>query len=231
MRYPALISSIAVALAALLASPGGAAAQGLTVLVNGEPITPSEIATETRWQNLRYNFSKRMKAVLTGDAVKRKFRRRLSAANPRSVAEAQEAAGRIKQELLEEARMQVLSEGGGKAVTEALIERKLKLQAAKKLGIEIDDREVEQDMARRMAARGGAGGARLDVNAYYSQLEALGIGPEAIQEAVRAELAWRAVVCRTYGKGPGWEVYGAHGAFSQFYLRRLRKTAVIEYRG
>jgi parvulin-like peptidyl-prolyl isomerase len=230
MRYSALIGLIALAFPAFLATPGSAAAQSPTVLVNGEPITPSDIAAETRWQNLHRNFSQRMKAVLASDAVKQKFRQMLTAANPHNDAEAQEAAGRIKKELIEEVRTQVLSEGGGTAVTDALIERKLKLQAASRLGIEIADAEVEQYMARRLTV-GGDSVAKQDAIAYYSHLEAAGISRKSIQEAFRAELAWRAVVCRTYGKGPGWEVYGAYESFSRFYLKRLRKEATVDYRG
>ena len=230
MRYSALISSIALVFPALLATPGSAAAQSPTVLVNGEPITPSDIATETRWQNLHYNFSKRMNAVLGSDAVRQRFRRMLDAAQPHSQAEAQEAAGRIKKELIEDVRTQILSEGGGKAVTEALIERRLKLQAASRLGIEIADRDTEQYMARKLTVGGGSV-AKSDANAYYSHLEAVGIGRKSIQESVRAELAWREVIRRTYGQGPGWEVYGAYESFSRFYLERLRKEAIVDYRG
>ena len=73
-------------------------------------------------------------------------------ANPHSQAEAEQAAERIKKQLLEDAKSRVLSEGGGtsrKAAIDALIEDKLKLQAAKKLDIKITDTEVEQVLIQR----------------------------------------------------------------------------------
>jgi peptidyl-prolyl cis-trans isomerase SurA len=100
-------------------------------------------------------FGDRMKAMLTGDAIKDRFRQMMIAANPRSQAEAEQAAERIKKQLLEDAKSRVLSEGGGtsrKAVIDTLIEDKLKLQAAKKLDIKITDKEVEETLAQRVGA-------------------------------------------------------------------------------
>ena len=56
-------------------------------------------------------FGDRMKAMLTGDAIKDRFRQMMIAANPRSQAEAEQAAERIKKQLLEDAKSRVLSEG------------------------------------------------------------------------------------------------------------------------
>ena len=140
---------------ALFAHPREANAQNIVVLVNDEPITSGDIAQRMRWNARTNGFGDRMKAILTGDQIKERFRQKMIAANPHSQAEAQELAEKIKKELLEEAKNRVLSEGGGmnrKAVVDALIEDKLKLQAAKKLDIKISDKEVEEVLAQRVGA-------------------------------------------------------------------------------
>jgi peptidyl-prolyl cis-trans isomerase SurA len=193
---------VTLAFAAFLAVPGSATAQDEVIVVNGQPITSYDVEQRMRWQNRASNFGERMKALLTGDGGKEKFRQMMTAAQPRSQAEAKEAAEHIKKEMIEDAKRQVLSEGGAtrKAVIEALIDDKLKLQAAKRLGIEISDEEVEGHSVKR-AARTDGEGAEPDLNAFYARFEADGISRKTIQEIFRAQLAWLAVVRRKYGPG------------------------------
>ena len=137
---------------ALLTGVQQANAQNIAVLVNDEPITSGDVAQRIRWNARTNGFGDRMKAILTGDFIKERFRQMMVQANPHSQAEAEQAAERIKKQLLEDAKSRVLSEGGGtsrKAAIDALIEDKLKLQAAKKLDIKITDTEVEQVLIQR----------------------------------------------------------------------------------
>ena len=153
-RLISLAAAAAIFLA-LFAHPREANAQNIVVLVNDEPITSGDIAQRMRWNARTNGFGDRMKAILTGDQIKERFRQKMIAANPHSQAEAQELAEKIKKELLEEAKNRILSEGGGmnrKAVVDSLIEDKLKLQAAKKLDIKISDSEVEDVLAQRVGA-------------------------------------------------------------------------------
>jgi peptidyl-prolyl cis-trans isomerase SurA len=171
------------------------------VLVNDEPITSFDIAQRQRWIARTSNFGEHMKALLTGDTVNQKFRQMMMAAQPRSQQEAQAAAERIKKQLIEDAKRQVLSSGAGssrQAVIDALIEDKLKLQAAKKLEVKITDKEVEDNLN----ARAGANlppGQKPDLNAFYQQFEVDGINRRTIQEIIRAQLAWRDVIRKKYG--------------------------------
>jgi peptidyl-prolyl cis-trans isomerase SurA len=202
-------------------------------LVNGEPITTCDVAQRKLWENRTKNFGERMKALLTGDKVKEKFRQKMYAAHPRSQAEAKEAAERIKKELIEEAKKQVLSEGGAtqRAVIEALIDDKLKLQAGKRLGIEISDREVERNLVERAArANAGAYGGKPDLNAFYAKFEADGISRKTVQEVIRAPLAWLAVIRRTCRLRRVEKIYAEDIIFPCFNLEELRRKAVIEYR-
>jgi peptidyl-prolyl cis-trans isomerase SurA len=234
MQFPALryVYWAALAFAAFLAVPGSELAQNEVIVVNGEPITSYDVAQRTLWQNRTTNFGERMKALLTGDEVKAKFRQMMLAAQPSSQAEAKQAAERIKKELIEDAKRQVLSEGGAtrKAITEALIDDKLKLQAARRLGIEITEEEVEGNLAERAArANASPDGSKPDLNAFYEQFEADGIGRKTIQEIIRAQLAWRAVIRRTYGPAKGPETEGGYEGYARSELEKLRQDGIINY--
>jgi peptidyl-prolyl cis-trans isomerase SurA len=206
MRIATLHNLIAFTLGSLILtdalSPRPAAAQNIVVLVNDEPITSFDIAQRQRWMvRTGGSFGEQMKALLTGEAINQKFRQMMMAAQPHSQAEAQQAAERIKKQLIEDAKRHVLSGGAGssrQAAIDALIEDKLKLQAAKKLEVKITDKEVEESLAAR-AAGGAPAGQKPDLNAFYQQFEADGINRKTIQEIIRAQLAWRDVIRKKYG--------------------------------
>jgi len=231
MRLRSLIYWITLSLAAFVAVPGSALAQEIAIRVNGELITSHDIVQRTLFQNLPSlqnrisDFYERLNALLAGDKVKEKFRQKMSAAQPRTPKEAQRVAERINKELIEDATMQILSERGAtrKTVIDALIDDKLKLQAAKRLGIEITDEEVVKDIIVDRLADG----EEPDVNAYYAPRLAYGIGRKTIQEIIRAELAWRAVMNRTYGPPKVLERNSTYERFSRGYLEKLRQNAII----
>jgi len=207
-------------------------AQDIAVLVNGEPISAYDIAQGTLWQNRTNNFGERMMAFLTGDESRQKCSLTTTSARPHSQAEAQQIAERIKKELIACAKRHVLFEGGAtrQAVIAALIDDKLKLQEAKRLGIEITGEEVEEGLAARAAANLPPG-QKPDLNAFYQQFEADGINRKTIQETIHAQLAWRALLRHTYRLRKGLERYGTYEGFSRNYLQKLRQKAIIEYRG
>jgi peptidyl-prolyl cis-trans isomerase SurA len=90
----------------------------------------------------------------------------MSAAQPCTPKDAQRGAERINKELIEDATMQILCERGAmrKTVIDALIDDRLKLEAAKRLGIEITNEEVVEDIILERLAEG----EEPDVNAYYA---------------------------------------------------------------
>jgi peptidyl-prolyl cis-trans isomerase SurA len=220
---------VALALVAFLAVPRSAFAQSEAILVNGEPITSYDIDQRTLWLNRTTDFVERMKALISSSEFSQKcpLKRDPPPAQPRSQAEAQEGAERIKKELIACAKRQVLSEGGAttQAVIEALIDDRLKLQAAKQLGIEITDEEVEGYLAERAAksASMGPDGKKLDLNTFYANFEADGINRKTIQEVIRPQLAWRATIRRKYGPEKGSET--EYESFSRRYLQELRQKA------
>ncbi len=182
-------------------APNQGYAQNIVVVVNDEPITSFDIEQRMRWNALTHNFGDQMKTLLTGESVKQKFQQMMMAAHPQSQEEAKAAAERIKKQILEDAKRQVLAQGGGtsrKAVIDQLIEDRLKLQASKKLDVKVSDREVEETVEQRVGGEGADKKAK--VEAFYQQFEANGIARRTIQEVFRAQLAWRNVIGRQYGQ-------------------------------
>jgi peptidyl-prolyl cis-trans isomerase SurA len=239
MRFLAVVYLVASSVIACLAVPGDALAQNIVLLVNGEPVTSHDIVQRLLYRNLagspdRANaFVERVNAVLTNDGgIKEKARQMQDAAKPSTQAEAKKAAERIKKELIEDAMWQVVSgDGAAKdAVIKVLIGDRLKLQAAKRFGIDINDEQVEKGIIVDRLAAGDAYGLP-DMHAFYARREEYGISRKTIREIMRAELAWRAVINRIYGAATGWETNGVYESFSRSYLRMLRQHAIVEHRG
>ncbi len=226
-----LLTSLLTFLAAFAAASGSALAQEIAIHVNGELITSHDIVQRTLFQSLptRQNpisgFYERLNALLAGDKVKEKFRQKMSAAQPRTPKEAQRAAEHINEELIEDATMQILSERSAtrKAAIDALIDDKVKLQAAKRLGIEITDEAVVKEIISERLADG----EEPDVNAYYAPRLGYGIDRKTIQEIIRVQLAWRSVMNHTYGPPKVLERNSAYESFSRAYLEKLRQNAII----
>jgi peptidyl-prolyl cis-trans isomerase SurA len=231
MRLPSLAYFATLSLAAFVAVPGSASAQEIAIRVNGDLITSHDIVQRALFQNLPSvqnpisDFYERLSALLASDKLKETFRQKASAAQPRTPKEAHQIAERINKELTEDATMQILSERGAarKSVIDALIDDRLKLQAAKRLGIGITDEDVVKDViVERLAEH-----EEPDANAYYAPRVAYGIDRKTIQEIIRAGLAWRAVMNRTYGPPKVLEGNSAYERFSRAYLDELRRNAII----
>lgn len=191
------------AFATLLAS-GPGLAQDIEATVNGEQITSSDVDQRMRWNAMTHNLGNRMKAKLTGGSVKQKYRQMMVAANPQSQDEARAAAERIKNQLIDEAKREAMAEGGGiprKAVVNQLIEERLKIQASKKLGIEVSDAEVEEALQARVG--GGGDHKKAKTEAFFEQFEKSGITRSSVREVFRVQLAWRAAVRLLWGRRLG----------------------------
>jgi peptidyl-prolyl cis-trans isomerase SurA len=196
------IALVAVALTlALVWAPARGQAQNIVVIVNDEPITTYDVEQRTRWNALTtHNFGDQMKAILTSEKTQQEFKQRLMAAQPHSQEEAQAAAEKIKKQLIEEAKHNVLSSGGGsgrKAVIDALIEDKLKVQASVKLDVKVSDREVMETIEQRVGGEGSDKKAK--VEQFFQQFATNGINRKTVEDVFRAQLAWRNVIGRQYG--------------------------------
>ncbi len=238
MRFAAVLSLIVFSATACPAAPPVDMAHTVVLRVNGEPVTARDIIERTLYRNLtgppqRANaFIGRVDAMLEGDKIKELFRQKLEAAQPHTPAETVKVTERIKKELVEDAMWLVLSEDAAAkgAAMEALIGDRLKLQAAKRFGIDITDEQVEKSIIADRLAAGEIYGVKLDLSAYYARREEYGIRRKTIREIKRAELAWRAVINRIYGAATGWDTSGGYESFSRAYLGKVRQRAVVEHR-
>jgi peptidyl-prolyl cis-trans isomerase SurA len=197
MTKPILRAMLTALLFAGVLSPAPLLAQ-IVVLVNDEPITSYDVTQRQRWLARTSGFGERMQEALRSNAIRERFKELMVAAQPRSQAEAEAVAERIKKQLLDETRSRVMAQASAatrKAAIDSLIEDRLKIQAARKLSIIITDAEVAQVLAER--AKGADGKGTLDT--FYAQFEVDGINRRTIQEVIRAQLAWRDVIRRTYG--------------------------------
>jgi hypothetical protein len=208
---------IALLLAALLAVSGGAFAQNRPALVNGEPVTGGDVFQAILWQGHIDRCIERVKTLLTGEVFHPKDREPCSGQCPRAQEEAQQIAERIKKRVIADA----IEEAAG---------NKLKLQAAKKLGITVSDAEVEEILA--VCAGPGPDG-KPDMTTLYSSLKQFNVKPEAVQGIVRVQLAWRKMIrhMRSAGNGFGADPRDATDeSFPRRYLQELGQKAIIEYR-
>ena len=231
MRLRSFRYLISLSFAAFVAVSAAAQSQEIAIHVNGELITSHDIVQRAMFQNLPnfqnriIDFYERVNVLLGSDKFREKFRQKMSAVETRTPEEAQRVSERFKNELIEEAVLQILFEHGAarKFVIDALIDDKLKLQAAKRLGIEISDEAILKSiMVDRMAD-----GEKPDVNAYYTPRIGYGIARKTLREVIRAQLAWRAVMNRTYGPAPLWQKSSVYESFSRGYLEKLRRIAII----
>src|SRR5262245_27394550 len=97
-KYQISLFLVLLATSALLLLGGTSArGQNIIVLVNDEPITNFDIGQRQRWlARTNGSYGERMKAELSGDGIKKKFQQMMIAANPRSQAEAEQVAERVK---------------------------------------------------------------------------------------------------------------------------------------
>lgn len=73
-------------------------------------------------------------------------------------------------------------------VTRQLVDEKLQLQDARRLGVNITSTQVTQAIASLATSRGST------LEALYADLDSKGIAKQAFQDQIKAQLAWREVV-------------------------------------
>ncbi len=178
-------------------STGSAYSQTVVAKVNDEPITALDVAQRQRYLALTSGFGDKMKAALGSEATKNKFREMMIAANPRSQAEAQQVSEVIKKKLIESVKERVIGDAGSrKSALEGLVDDKLKLQAAKRLGVTVTEAEVLENVALRA---GGGQVNKAKVQDFYTYFATNGVNQQTIQNVVRVQLAWRDVIRRQFG--------------------------------
>lgn len=182
--------------------------QAIVVLVNDEPITAYQIEQRARLLALNANVSEQAKEnfqrLVKADSTNERFR-----ALQQEVIQANQGKSReqiiaifqerqkqfaleLQKQALDSARSGVLPRLR-KEAKEDLIEERLKLQEAKKLGIDITDDDVKR-MLQSLAERN-----KMSYDQFSKHLKGMGVDIATMGERFRAQRAWRDLITRRYG--------------------------------
>jgi peptidyl-prolyl cis-trans isomerase SurA len=209
-------------------------AQAIVVLVNDEPITAYEIeqraaflllATGAGGPDLNAKAQARWAAMVKDKAaLNERFQQFMRTKKVSSEAEAKalqpEFVDMLRRELVEkmkkeagQVRNTALAANKGKA-QEELIEERLKLQEAKKVGVEVSDDDVNRTYISQLAKQNGKTEAE-----FAAHLKSMGVDITTLRERYRALVAWREVVRRRFA---------AQIAVNQRDIDRLITTSASE---
>jgi peptidyl-prolyl cis-trans isomerase SurA len=189
-------------------APTASRTHGIVVVVNDEVITAYDIDQRARLLGLGANisaqakahFNRLVKAESTEAQLKALQQEVIRANQGKSreeviaiFKERQKQFGmRLQKQAVESARAALLPKLK-KDATEELIDDRLKLQAAKKHGIEVSDDQVKT-LLKRLADRN-----KLSYEAFATHLKGMGVDIAAMGEKFRAQSAWRELVGRRWG--------------------------------
>lgn len=181
--------------------------QAIAVLVNDEPITGYEIQQRARFITLNQNITEQVKESFKRIAQSESTNQRVRAileevirANPGKTREQigeifekrkHEFAMSLQKQALESARNALIPKFKQEA-QEELIEERLKLQEAKRIGIEISDSDVKR-MMKTISDRN-----KMTEPEFAQHVKSLGFDISTMVERTRAQAAWREVVRRRF---------------------------------
>jgi peptidyl-prolyl cis-trans isomerase SurA len=181
--------------------------QSIVLLVNDEPITGYEIDQRARYLAANQNISDQAK-----DAFNRLIHAESTSKHLRAILDEVIAANRgktreqilaifeerkkqygltLQKQAVESARSSVLP-GLRKKAQEDLIEEHLKLQEAKKLGVEVSDADVNK-IIKSIADRN-----KLSLEQFEQHLKGAGFGLQTLKDRLRAQEAWNEVIRRRF---------------------------------
>ena len=182
--------------------------QGIVVIVNDDAITAYEIEQRARFIGLSANIGEQAKAnfqrLIKSPDLEEKMKelqREVVTSNPGKsreqliaiIQERQKQIGMsLQKQALEGARAAIMPKLK-KDAREELIDDRLKLQAAKKIGIEVTDDNVKA-MIKGLADRN-----KLTLDGFAQNLKGMGVDISTMMEKFRAQKAWRETVSRRWG--------------------------------
>ncbi|MBO0765464.1 MAG: peptidylprolyl isomerase [Hyphomicrobiaceae bacterium] len=181
--------------------------QGIMVVVNDEPITAYEIEQRARLLALTTNVGDQAKETFqqlvkspSTEARMRQLQQEVITSNPGKsreqliaiFQERQKELGKaLQKQALDSARSALLPKLK-KDAQEDLIEEHLKVQAAKKLGIEVSDDEVKA-LVTDLAGRN-----KMNYDQFAQHVKGMGVDISTMSERFRAQKAWRDLIARRY---------------------------------
>ena len=181
---------------------------GIVVVVNDDAITAYEIEQRARLFGLSVNISEQAKAnfqrLLQAEGSEEKMKelqREVITGNPGKTREQlveifkerQKQIGMSLQKRAVEGARATLMPKLKKDAREELIEDRLKVQSAKKHGIEVPDDEVK-GLLKGLAERN-----KMDYAGFAQHLKGMGVDINTMLEKFRAQKAWRELVTRRWG--------------------------------
>jgi peptidyl-prolyl cis-trans isomerase SurA len=190
------------------ASPRSKGEQGIVLLVNDDPITAYQIEQRARLLALNVNVSEQAKEnfqrLVKAESTNARFRalqeevlrENQGKSREQIIAIFQERqkqfAATLQKQAIDSARAGVLPRVKNQA-KEELIEERLKVQEAKKLGIEVTDDDVKR-MLQTVAERN-----KMTYDQFAQHLKGMGVAVSTMGERFRAQRAWRDLIARRYG--------------------------------
>ena len=190
-------------------SGSGSSSLQISLLVNDDPITNYEIRERAKLLSLSANISDRAKAAFksistnprTTEQLKEILRETIAANQGKSreqiiaIFERRKKAygAQLQRQALASARASAAS-GLTSAARDELVEERLKLQEAKRLGITIDDSDVNS-LFERVASNN-----KMTAEQFTKHLNNIGASARSMKERFRANAAWSQVVARKFGR-------------------------------
>lgn len=190
------------------ARPGPRGEQAIVVLVNDEPVTAYQIEQRARLLTLNANLSEQAKEnfqrLVKAESTTTRFRALQEEVIRNNQGKSREQLVAIFQERQKEFAMTLQKQALDSArsgilprlkkdAKEELIDERLKVQEAKKLGIEVTDEDVK-GMLRALAERN-----KMNYDQFSQHLKGMGVDIGTMGERFRAQRAWRDLIGRRYG--------------------------------
>jgi peptidyl-prolyl cis-trans isomerase SurA len=177
------------------ATSAGKGGQAIVALINDEPISAYDVDQRINLLLLTSgSVNERLKAKLQDPGINEKFKQFVLARNPN--VQSQEEIKAMQAQFVTSMRSQVLSEarpGQRKAALEEIIDERIKVQAAKKLNIPVNEADVTASIME-IAKKNGK-----DEKAFAAMLAGMGVNINSMKDRFRAGIAWRDVVRRQFG--------------------------------
>jgi peptidyl-prolyl cis-trans isomerase SurA len=184
-----------------------AGGQSIVALVNDEPVTAYEIEQRARFLSLSSNIGDKVKEnfkrLAQQDSTNQQLRTIMqevmdnnkgkSPDQLRAIFEEKKKqfSMNLERQAIESARSGLVPQMR-KGAQEELIEERLKLQEAKKNGIEVTDEEV------RRVLKGLAENNKMTEEQFVQHLKGLGVDATTLKERFRAMIGWREVIRRRF---------------------------------
>lgn len=181
--------------------------QGIVTLVNDEPITAYAVEQRARFismsagaeSDFRAKAESRWAQIMKDPGTNERFQKFLREKTPRSKEEVvglqKEFIQNLQRNMVEQLRNEARAASIAKyrkQAQEELIDERLKIQAAKKLGIEVSDAEVNS-IVKNLADRN-----KMTNEQFAQHMKGMGVDITTLSERFRAHKAWRDLIARRY---------------------------------